>query len=127
MEGLLVVACGHTSTSTSHAACLLNFWYLQVLVQVASEGSRWDAIPTPPPPVLTPHTRLRVSCLPGLDSGCTQLPHSGPDAVAAVRLEEGRKSAIFFIFKDGLQASWPFRDLVLCDPFYCVPYGYPAS
>ena len=101
---------------------LLNLWYLQVLVQVASERSHWDAISTPPPTILTPHTRPWVSCLPGLGSvvpSCLSL--WSRCTVVARQLEEGRKSAIFFFLRMGLSS--------LCDPFYCVPHvvGLPPT
>ena len=81
---------------TPHAACLLNLWCLWVLVQVASERSPWDAVPTPPPTILTPHTRPRVSCLPGLGSGCTQLPLTLVQMYSGCQATGGRKEKCYF-------------------------------
>ena len=81
---------------TPHAACLLNLWCPRVLVQVASERSRWDAVPNPHPTILTPHTRPRVSCLPGLGSSCTQLPLTLVQMYSGCQATGGMKEKCYF-------------------------------
>ena len=109
---------------TPHAACLLNLWCLWVLVQVASERSPWDAVPTPHHPDSTHQTPGILSARPGLRL-YPAASHSGPDVqwLPGNWRKEGKVLFLFvcFVFKDGLQASGlTFRDLVPCVTHFTV-------